>query len=193
MIQKLSIRFSILIILSKRIIGTGRETRGMDPTVLGQSAAKSTLLALESVMSAIENHETVARNDDSDTARELLETLDDDEYCVFARSLRSYFFECGYDDNIPRHQKICLSMLTYVSCCGIPTLTDTVRNDFVVFDHDRWRTVHRVVSAESFYGLSKEVYDAVSVPRQKKKTGMCLQTDQMKFCFGLQSCFCLYE
>lgn len=103
-----------------------RETCKMNSTVIAWSGAKSTLLALESVMFEIKStkNEQFDKNDDKMAARELLRTPEDDGYSVFVLLLRSYFVEFGYGFSLVRHQKVRLPKSTYISCCGTPTLTD---------------------------------------------------------------------
>lgn len=101
------------------------------------------------------------------TAREVKGTLQNDEYRVLARFLRSYIVKRGFDYTIARYQKLCMPKTAYVSCCRTPTSTDKKQNGLVKLEDNGWRTIQRSVAEKSFYGFSKERYDTVLVSRER--------------------------
>lgn len=89
------------------------------------------------------------RNDESNTAEELSEMLDENVYRIFVWLLRSPSFGCGYDHNSARHKSLCLPNFAHLSYCRTLALTARVRNSFDVIEDDGWKTVQRSVTAKS--------------------------------------------
>lgn len=88
--------------------------------------------------------------------------------------------------NIARHRKIRLPESVYVSCCRTSTLIDKERNGFIVLEDDGWRTIRRVVTAKSFYGLSTGRFDAVLFREIGTMKQLLEKATRRKFLFGLE-------